>query len=58
MKSLPVIILLFLSIVVALNSKKIGELAKSNIAFRYILLICMIAFLGYIGFTLFSIFTK
>ena len=58
MKSLPAIILLLLSIVVALNSKKIDELAKGNIVFRYILIICMIVFLGYIGFILFSIFTK
>lgn len=56
MDKLPVIIFLFLAIICAINSRKIGELAKNNEIFKYILLIDMVVLVIFIGFTVYRIF--
>lgn len=57
MNSISAGILLLLGIVVAINSRKIGELAVNNVIFKYVLLLCMIGLVAYIAFTLFYILT-
>lgn len=55
MKDFTSIILLLLSIIVAINYQKIGELTKKHTLFGYALLLCMILLLAYIAVTVFNI---
>lgn len=58
MRNISIFVLLLFSIIAAINSNKIGDMAKSNIIFRYIFLLLITIIIVYTGIILSNIFNK